>query len=105
MVVVGFKSEKIRRIGEKMPGTRILVVTDNLDLESIIRGLITNGVPADRLHVTRSFLTEEMAASGVVGDLPRGKLEISSASSDNWGNGVYDGVTGTWNGAPVREGL
>jgi len=87
-----------------MPETRILVVADNLNLESIIRGLIANGVPANRLHIARSFLTEEMAASGVVGDLPRGQLVISSASSSNWSNGVYDGVTGTWNGAPVREG-
>jgi hypothetical protein len=86
-----------------MSEKRIVVVADDLDFESIIRGLINSGVPASRLHVSRFSLTEEMVAVGVFGDLPEGRLLVSAVRTPSLTNRGYDGVTGTYNCTPVGE--
>jgi len=87
-----------------MSKQRLLIVADGLDLETIVRVLAANGVSADRLHAPSILLTKEMAAIGVCGDLPDGRLMITAIDRGRNDSSMYDGVTGTWNNVPVCEG-
>ncbi|MBU1202678.1 hypothetical protein KKH39_01405 [Patescibacteria group bacterium] len=57
---------------------RLFVVADSHDLGALAKALISVGVAAEQIHISKDQLNSELTSLGVRADVPSGELEVSS---------------------------